>query len=64
MSRLDALFNEIKKDCLVLIHKKNVDIEELSFQMGLDMKSLYNLLESRNDDFSLYLKLYDILLLW
>ncbi len=64
MSKLDRLFNDIKNECLVLIHDKRVDIEELSFQMGVDMKTLYNLIESRNDDFSLYLKLYEILLTW
>ena len=64
MSKLDRLFNDIKNECLVLIHDKRVDIEELSFQMGVDMQTLYNLIESRNDDFSLYLKLYEILLTW
>ena len=61
---LDLLYKDVKEECIKLIYDKNVDMEELSFCMGLDEKSLYNILNSNNKDFSLYLKLYDLLLGW
>ena len=64
MSDLDLLFKDVKEECIKLIYDKNVDIEELSFRMGLDVNSLYSVLNNVNKDFSIYLKLYDILLGW
>ena len=64
MSDLDLLYKDVKEECIKLIYDKNVDIEELSFQMGLDVNALYNVLNNKNKDFSIYLKLYDILLGW
>ena len=59
---LNELFLEIRKECLLLINKKNVDVSELSFRMGLSSKTLYDVLNDKNEDFSIYLKLYEVLL--
>lgn len=61
---LNELFLEIRKECLLLINKKNVDVSELSFRMGLSSKTLYDVLNDKNEDFSIYLKLYEVLLGW
>lgn len=61
---LDELFLEIKKECFEIIYKKNVDVSELSFRMGMNAKTLYNVLNEKNEDFSIYLKLYEVLLGW
>ena len=61
---LNELFLEIRKECLLLINKKNVDVSELSFRMGLSSKTLYDVLNDKNEDFSIYLKLYEVLLRW
>lgn len=61
---LNELFLEIRKECLLIINKKNVDISELSFRMGLSSKTLYDVLNDKNEDFSIYLKLYEVLLGW
>ena len=61
---LNELFLEIRKECLLLINKKNVDVSELSFRMGLSSKTLYDVLNDKNKDFSIYLKLYEVLLGW
>lgn len=62
--KLDRLFYAIRNDCLDLIEKKKVDVEELSFKLGCNLETLVNLLNDRDEDFSIYLKLYDILLEW
>ena len=61
---LNELFLEIRKECLLLINKKKVDVSELSFRMGLSSKTLYDVLNDKNEDFSIYLKLYEVLLGW
>lgn len=61
---LNELFLEIRKECLLIINKKNVDVSELSFRMGLSSKTLYDVLNDKNEDFSIYLKLYEVLLGW
>lgn len=62
--KLDLLFNQIKKECITMITNKKVDIDDLSFEMGMNKKVLYDLFENRNEDFSLYLKMYNILTNW
>ncbi len=61
---LNELFKEIRNECLQIIEVKNVDIEELSFRMGMSTNNLYHFLQKRNSDFSVYLKLYEVLLGW
>lgn len=61
---LNELFLEIRKECLLIINKKKVDVSELSFRMGLSSKTLYDVLNDKNEDFSIYLKLYEVLLGW
>ncbi len=62
--KLDKLFYSIRNDCLELIEKKEVDVDELSFRLGCNLDTLVNILNDRIEDFSIYLKLYDILLEW
>lgn len=62
--KLELLFNQIKKECITMITNKKVDIDDLSFEMGMNKKVLYDLFENRNEDFSLYLKMYNILTNW
>ena len=61
---LNELYLQIRRECLKIIHKKKVDVEELSFRMGLSCEVLHNVLSEKNKDFSIYLKLYEILLGW
>ncbi len=63
-NKLNELFIQIRNECLEIINKKNVDVDELSFQMGMSSKTLYNFLKNKNEDFSIYLKLYEVLLGW
>ena len=62
--KLDLLFEEIKNECIKIIEDRNIDIDELSHEMGCDAKTLLKFLEKREADFSVYLKLYDILIEW
>ncbi len=61
---LNELFKQIRNECLQIIYKKNVDIDELSFKMGINTGTLYKILEDKIEDFSIYLKLYEVLLGW
>ena len=62
--KLDKLFYSIRDECLELIKEKKVDTEELAFKVGCNNETLVNLLNNRIKDFSIYLKLYDVLLDW
>lgn len=62
--RLDELFDEIKNECISIIEKRKINLEDLSSELGCDTKTLLRFLKKRNADFSIYLKLYDILVDW
>lgn len=62
--KLNILFNQIKNECLNLISKKKVDIDDLSFALGMNKEKVYELFKNKNEDFSIYLKMYDILVEW
>lgn len=61
---LNELFKQIRKECLLIISKKKVNIDELCFRMGMKPSTLHDLLTNKNEDFSIYLKLYEVLLGW
>ncbi len=61
---LNELYIQIRNECLQIIFKKNIDIDELSFRMGMNQSTLYQVLNNKNEDFSIYLKLYEVLLGW
>ena len=64
MKKLDELFESIRNDCLKLIDNKKVDLDELSFVLGCNQEELTNILINKDEDFSVYLKLYDVLVEW
>ncbi len=61
---LDALYIDMKNQCLKMIEEKNVDIEELAFCLGITLDDFIAKFRVRDKDFSLYLKTYDLLLGW
>ncbi len=64
MKKLDELFESIRNDCLKLIDNKKVDLDILSFMIGCSQEELTKILLNKNEDFSVYLKLYDVLVEW
>ena len=62
--KLNILFNQIKNECLNLISKKKVDLDDLSFALGMDKDKMCDLFKNKNEDFSIYLKMYDVLVEW
>ena len=64
MKKIDKLFYSIRSDCLDLIAKKGVDIDSLSFRLGISKEEFISNFQFRNNDFSFYLKTYDLLLEW
>ena len=40
--KLNILFNQIKNECLSLISKKKVDLDDLSFKLGINKEKIYD----------------------
>ncbi len=64
VNNLDELYAQIVKDSIKLIKEKKVDIGQLSFELGISVKELYNTFTKKSDDFSIYFKIYDTLIEW
>lgn len=63
-NQLDVLYNKIVKESLELIKLKNIDLDELAFKIGISSSRLKKALFSRDEDFSIYFRTYDLLLDW
>lgn len=61
-NRLDKMFINIRKDCIDLINDKNIDIDDLTFKLGISTNKFIDILTNRNKDFTIYLKMYNTLL--
>ena len=61
MKKLDELFESIRNECLKIINNKKIDLNELSFVLGCNQEELTNILINKDEDFSVYLKLYDVM---
>lgn len=62
--KLNKMFYQIKSDCFKLIEEKDVDLEELAYQMGVSVYTLVDKFSVRDKDFSFYLKAYNLLEEW
>ncbi len=58
------LCNNIKVDCLELIKQKNVDLEELSFELGVSLNKFIDLFKNNEDEYLFYFKTYNLLIEW
>ena len=61
-NRLDKMFINIRKDCIDLINNKNIDIDDLTFKLGISTNKFIDILTNRNKDFTIYLRMYNTLL--
>lgn len=59
---LDNIFLNIKEDCIKLMKEKNINIEDLTFKLGITKDKLIEILSIRNKDIKIYLKMYNTLL--
>lgn len=55
------LFNSIRKDSLKLIKEKNVDLDMLAFECDISTRKLIELLNKKDNDLLIYLKIYNTL---
>ncbi len=62
--KLNNLFLDIKNKTLNLIKEKNIDIDVLSFKLGIDSDKLISNYTNRIDDFSFYLKTLELVTNW
>ncbi len=58
------LFNSIRKDSLKLIKEKNVDLDMLAFECDISTRKLIELLNNKDNDLLIYLKIYNTLVEW
>ncbi len=58
------LFNSIRKDSLKLIKEKNVDLDMLAFECDISTRKLIELLNKKDNDLLIYLKIYNTLVEW
>lgn len=58
------LFNSIRKDSLILIKEKNVDLDMLAFECDISTRKLIELLNKKDNDLLIYLKIYNTLVEW
>ena len=60
----EEIVNNIKNDCLALILKKNINLYDLSFELGISYNEFINIMNNRKKDLTIYLNLYNLLLEW
>lgn len=60
----NEFFYSIRNDSLKLIYEKNIDLDFLAFELGLDKNELVSLYDKQSDDLFIYLKIYNKLVEW
>lgn len=63
-SELLTLYNNIKKDIIEMITEKEIDINALSFDLGIDTDTFVYKLSNLSDDFSFYLRTLSLVENW
>ncbi len=63
-SKLDNLFYMVKEQVYKLMEEKDVDINILAFNLGVDRKTFIENFTRRIEDFTFYLKTLDVLDDW
>lgn len=59
-----TFFQNIRKECFDLISLKKVDVQELSFLLGIKEEEFYQNFSSYINDLTFYLKTYNLLVEW
>lgn len=57
----ESLYLSIKTDCISMINNKSVNIDDLCYQLGISETDFYKIFKENDKDFTIYLKLYNIL---
>ena len=60
----NIFWHKICQECLSLITSKNVDIDELSFQLGVSKERFMKYFNKPSYDLTFYLKTYNLLIEW
>ena len=61
---LNDLFLRIRENIFFLIKEKNVDIDILAFDLGIDREDFLESINSRTNDFTFYLQTLSLLENW
>lgn len=63
-TRLDNLFYMVKEQVYKLMDEKDVDINILAFNLGIDTQQFINNFRTRINDFTFYLQTLNVLDNW
>lgn len=64
VKKLDDLFYSIRFDTLRIIKEKDIDINALAFDLGIDQETFINNYIKRIDDFTFYLEAISLVENW
>ena len=59
-----ALYNNIKRDIIDIITEKEIDINALAFDLGIDTDTFINKLSNPSEDFCFYLQTLSLVENW
>lgn len=62
--KLNSLFYQIRDSILNLMQEKNVDVDILLYDLGIDKNTFIQNLNTRIDDFTFYLQTLSLLENW
>ena len=62
--KLDQFFYSIRNDCLELLEKKDISLEQLAAVLGISQEEFVKRFYTRSRDLSFYLKTYSLLVEW
>lgn len=64
MEKLNNMFYEIRNDAFNQIREKNIDIDLLAFELGIDRELFIDRFTRMYEDFSFYLKTMELIDSW
>ena len=61
---LDELFVNTRAKIYKCIQEKNIDVNILAFELGVDRPTFFEYMNERNDDFLFYIAALDLVKSW
>lgn len=62
MIKNNDIYDSLRFNCIELIKEKNINIQELTFDLGISEQEFYKVFNERCEDITIYLKTYNLLI--
>lgn len=62
MIKNNDIHDSLRFNCIELIKEKNINIQELTFDLGISEQEFYKVFNERCEDITIYLKTYNLLI--